>query len=56
MKAAIFPEPGRIVLGEKPMPEPGSLDALTRITTSTIRGTVSGYAVGQRVIAGAITS
>lgn len=39
MKAAIFIEPGRIVLGEKPMPEIGPNDALLRITTTTICGT-----------------
>jgi len=39
MKAAIFVEPGRIVLGEKPIPEVGPLDALIRITTTTICGT-----------------
>lgn len=39
MKAAIFIEPGRIVLGEKPVPEIGPLDALLRITTTTICGT-----------------
>jgi alcohol dehydrogenase len=86
MKAAIFVEPGRIALGEKPIPEVGPLDALIRITTTTICGTdvhilkgeypvepgltighepvgvieklgsaVSGYELGQRVIAGAIT-
>ncbi len=39
MIAAIFIEPGRIVLGEKPMPEIGPNDALVRITTTTICGT-----------------
>jgi len=39
MRAAIFVEPGRIVLGEKPIPEVGPLDALIRITTTTICGT-----------------
>lgn len=39
MKAAIFVEPGRIVLDEKPIPEVGPLDALIRITTTTICGT-----------------
>ena len=39
MKAAVFVEPGRIVLGEKPIPEIGPLDALVRITTTTICGT-----------------
>jgi len=86
MRATIFLEPGRIILGEKPIPEVGPLDALMRITTTTICGTdihilkgeypvasgltighepvgviaelgsaVTGYEVGQRVIAGAIT-
>ncbi len=39
MKAAIFVEPGRIVLDEKPIPEVGPLDALVRVTTTTICGT-----------------
>lgn len=39
MKAAIFVEPGRIALDDKPVPEPGPLDALLRITTTTICGT-----------------
>lgn len=39
MKAAIFVEPGRIVLDDKPVPEVGPLDALIRITTTTLCGT-----------------
>src|SRR3954470_8697787 len=39
MRAAIFVEPGRIILGEKPIPDVGPLDALIRITTTTICGT-----------------
>jgi threonine dehydrogenase-like Zn-dependent dehydrogenase len=39
MKAAVFVEKGRIVLQEKPIPEVGPLDALIRITTTTICGT-----------------
>src|SRR5215468_2950631 len=39
MKAAIFVEPERIVLDEKPIPDVGPLDALLRITTTTICGT-----------------
>ena len=39
MKAAVFVEPGRIVLDDKPMPDIGPLDALIRITTTTICGT-----------------
>lgn len=39
MKAAVFVEPGRIALEERPVPEPGPLDALLRVTTTTICGT-----------------
>ena len=39
MKAAIFVAPGRIALDEKPIPDVGPLDALVRITTTTICGT-----------------
>lgn len=39
MKAATFVEPGRIVLDEKLIPDVGPLDALLRITTTTICGT-----------------
>ncbi|HEX6113412.1 MAG TPA: NAD(P)-dependent alcohol dehydrogenase [Geminicoccaceae bacterium] len=39
MKAAVFVEPGCIVLDEKPIPEVGPLDALVRVTTTTICGT-----------------
>jgi alcohol dehydrogenase len=39
MKAAVFVEPGRIVLDEKEIPDVGPLDALVRITTTTICGT-----------------
>ena len=39
MKAAVFVEPGRIVLESKPIPDVGPLDALLRITTTTICGT-----------------
>jgi len=86
MKAAVFAEPGRIVLEEKAVPQVGPSDALLRVTTTTICGTdvhilkgeypvargltvghepvgviealgetVTGYEIGQRVIAGAIT-
>ncbi len=86
MKAAVFVEPGKIVLEDRPIPKVGPLDALLRVTTTTICGTdihilkgeypvekgliighepvgvieelgsaVTGYQVGQRVIAGAIT-
>ncbi len=36
MRAAIFVEPGRIALDEKPIPDVGPLDALVRVTTTTI--------------------
>jgi threonine dehydrogenase-like Zn-dependent dehydrogenase len=39
MKAAVFVEPGRIVLEERPVPAIGPRDALLRITTTTICGT-----------------
>ncbi|MEZ5302658.1 MAG: alcohol dehydrogenase catalytic domain-containing protein [Verrucomicrobiales bacterium] len=39
MKAAIFIEPGRIILDEKPIPDVGPSDALIEITTTTICGT-----------------
>ncbi|MGB5075986.1 MAG: zinc-binding dehydrogenase [Sphingorhabdus sp.] len=39
MRAAIFIRPGEIILGEKPVPRPGPLDALIRITLTTICGT-----------------
>lgn len=39
MKAAVFIEPGRIVLDDKPVPGVGPLDALIRVTTTTICGT-----------------
>jgi threonine dehydrogenase-like Zn-dependent dehydrogenase len=39
MKAAIFVEPNRIVLEDKPVPDVGPLDALIRVTTTTICGT-----------------
>ena len=36
MMAAVFVKPGQIALGEKPIPTLGPLDALLRITTTTI--------------------
>lgn len=39
MKAAVFVEKGRIVLEDKKIPEIGPLDALIRVTTTTICGT-----------------
>jgi threonine dehydrogenase-like Zn-dependent dehydrogenase len=39
MRAAVFVEPGRIVLERRKVPEIGPLDALVKITTTTICGT-----------------
>ncbi|WP_395708393.1 NAD(P)-dependent alcohol dehydrogenase [Reyranella sp.] len=39
MKAAVFVERGRIVLESRPVPDVGPLDALIRISTTTICGT-----------------
>jgi threonine dehydrogenase-like Zn-dependent dehydrogenase len=39
MRAAVFVEPGRIELREKPVPKIGPGDALVRVTTTTICGT-----------------
>jgi threonine dehydrogenase-like Zn-dependent dehydrogenase len=55
MKAAIFVEPGRIVLDEKPVPEVGPLDALVRITTTTICGTDIHILKGEYPVAKGLT-
>jgi threonine dehydrogenase-like Zn-dependent dehydrogenase len=39
MKAAVFKEPGRIVIEERPIPRVGPTDALLRVTLTTICGT-----------------
>src|SRR3954464_1439475 len=39
MKAAVFVKAGRIALDERPIPDIGPLDALIRVTTTTICGT-----------------
>jgi threonine dehydrogenase-like Zn-dependent dehydrogenase len=55
MRAAIFVEPGRIVLGEKPIPDVGATDALLRITTTTICGTDVHILKGEYPVAGGLT-
>ncbi|MBW7945728.1 MAG: NAD(P)-dependent alcohol dehydrogenase [Sphingomonadaceae bacterium] len=55
MKAAIFIEPGRIVLGEKPVPNVGPLDALIRVTTTTICGTDIHILKGEYPVASGLT-
>lgn len=55
MKAAIFVEPGRIELESKPIPEVGPLDALIRITMTTICGTDVHILKGEYPVASGLT-
>lgn len=55
MKAAIFAEPGRIVLDQKPVPDIGPLDALLRVTTTTICGTDVHILKGEYPVARGLT-
>ena len=55
MKAAIFVEPGRIVLDQKPIPDVGVTDALIRITTTTICGTDVHILKGEYPVAKGLT-
>jgi threonine dehydrogenase-like Zn-dependent dehydrogenase len=55
MKAAIFVEPNRIVLDDKPIPDVGPLDALIRITTTTICGTDVHILKGEYPVARGLT-
>jgi threonine dehydrogenase-like Zn-dependent dehydrogenase len=55
MKAAVFVEPGRITLDEKPVPEVGPLDALVRVTTTTICGTDVHILKGEYPVARGLT-
>src|SRR6478672_4559285 len=55
MKAAIFVGPGRIVLDEKPVPDVGPLDALLRVTTTTICGTDVHILKGEYPVATGLT-
>ena len=55
MKAAVFAEPGRIVLDEKPIPDVGPLDALVRVTTTTICGTDVHILKGEYPVARGLT-
>jgi threonine dehydrogenase-like Zn-dependent dehydrogenase len=55
MKAAIFVEPGRIVLDEKPVPDVGPLEALIRVTTTTICGTDVHILKGEYPVAKGLT-
>ncbi|MCD0503296.1 NAD(P)-dependent alcohol dehydrogenase [Bordetella petrii] len=55
MKAAIFVEPGRIELADKPIPDVGPNDALLRITTTTICGTDIHILKGEYPVARGLT-
>ncbi len=55
MRAAVFVELGRIVLDEKPVPDVGPLDALIRITTTTICGTDVHILKGEYPVARGLT-
>lgn len=55
MKAAVFVEPGRIVLDDKPVPDVGPLDALMRVTTTTICGTDVHILKGEHPVAKGLT-
>lgn len=51
MKAAVFVEPGRIVLEEKAVPRVGPRDALLKVTTTTICGTDVHILKGEYLVA-----
>ena len=55
MKAAVFVEPGRIELVDKPIPPVGPNDALVRITTTTICGTDVHILKGEYPVAPGLT-
>ena len=55
MKAAIFIEPGRIEIADKPIPDVGPNDALVRITTTTICGTDVHILKGEYSVAKGLT-
>ena len=55
MKAAVFVEPGRIEIAEKPIPDVGPNDALVRITTTTICGTDVHILKGEYPVAKGLT-
>lgn len=55
MRAAVFVEKGRIVLEDKPIPAVGPLDALIRITTTTICGTDVHILKGEYPVAPGLT-
>lgn len=55
MKAAVFIQPGRIELVDKPIPDVGPNDALVRITTTTLCGTDVHIPKGEYPVAPGLT-
>jgi len=55
MRAAVFIEPGRIEMTDKPIPDIGPNDALIRITTTTICGTDVHILKGEYPVAPGLT-
>ena len=55
MKAAVFVEPGRIEVVDKPIPDVGPNDALIKITTTTICGTDVHILKGEYPVAKGLT-
>lgn len=55
MRAAVFVEPGRIELADKPLPDVGPNDALVRITLTTICGTDVHILKGEYPVAKGLT-
>ena len=55
MKAAVFVEPGRIVLDDKRIPDVGPLDALIKVSTTTICGTDIHILKGEYPVARGLT-
>lgn len=55
MKAAVFVEPGRVEIDDKPIPPVGPLDALMRVTTTTICGTDVHILKGEYPVAKGLT-
>ncbi len=55
MKAAVFIQPGRIELVDKPIPDVGPNDALVRITTTTLCGTDVHILAGEYPVAPGLT-
>ena len=56
MRAAVFVEPGRIVLDQKPIPDVGVTDALIQITTTTICGSGVRILKGEHPVAKGLTA